>query len=114
MRRRKGAWAASAIDPEVRVKWQVEAGIDAEVMNPTTMLGIMRNPDVPVLQACSEVFNDWLAEFVAYSPKRLIGISTIPMNDVDWAVERTAQDAEQGPKQPHDQLPGPRGLPAVP
>ncbi len=52
-------------DPEVRVKFQVEAGLDAEVMNPTTMLAVMRNPDVPVLHACSEVFNDWLAEFVS-------------------------------------------------
>ena len=60
---------AVGYDPEVRVKFQVEAGLDAEVMNPTSMLGVMRNPDVPVLQACSEVFNDWLAEFVSYSTR---------------------------------------------
>ena len=77
---------AVGYDPEVRVKWQVEAGIDAEVMNPTTMLGVMRNPDAPVLQACSEVFNDWMAEFASYAPQRLVGISVIPMHDVDWAV----------------------------
>ena len=68
---------AVGYDPEVRVKWQLEGGIDAEVMNPTTMLGVMRNPDVPVLQACSEVFNDWMAEFASYDPQRLVGISVI-------------------------------------
>ena len=91
---------AVGYDPEVRVKFQVEAGIDAEVMNPTTMLGLMRNPDVPVLQACSEVFNDWLAEFVSYSPKRLIGISTIPMYDVDWAVDELARTLNKGLNSP--------------
>ncbi len=91
---------AVGYDPEVRVKFQVEAGIDAEVMNPTTMLGLMRNPDVPVLQACSEVFNDWLAEFVSHSPKRLIGISTIPMYDVDWAVNELARTLNKGLNSP--------------
>ncbi len=91
---------AVGYDPEVRVKFQVEAGIDAEVMNPTTMLGLMRNPDVPVLQACSEVFNDWMAEFVSYSPKRLIGISTIPMYDVDWAVNELAKTLNNGLNSP--------------
>ena len=91
---------AVGYDPEVRVKFQVEAGIDAEVMNPTTMLGLMRNPDVPVLQACSEVFNDWMAEFVSYSPKRLIGISTIPMYDVDWAVNELARTLNKGLNSP--------------
>ena len=98
-------------DPEVRVKWQVEAGIDAEVMNPTTMLGIMRNPDVPVLQACSEVFNDWLAEFVSYSPKRLIGISTIPMNDVEWAVNELERTLRNGLNSPMINCQPPEGCP---
>jgi predicted TIM-barrel fold metal-dependent hydrolase len=102
---------AVGYDPEVRVKFQVEAGIDAEVMNPTTMLGLMRNPDVPVLQACSEVFNDWLAEFVSYSPKRLIGISTIPMHDVDWAVNELARTLNKGLNSPMINCQPPEGCP---
>ncbi len=102
---------AVGYDPEVRVKFQVEAGIDAEVMNPTTMLGLMRNPDVPVLQACSEVFNDWLAEFVSYSPKRLIGISTIPMYDVDWAVDELARTLNKGLNSPMINCQPPEGCP---
>ena len=65
------------------------------------MLAILRNPDVEVVQALrAQVFNDWEAEFVAYDPKRLIGVSVIPMHDVDWAVtelERTLRKGLVGP-----------------
>ena len=83
-------------------------------MNPTTMLGVMRNPDVPVLQACSEVFNDWMAEFASYDPQRLVGVSVIPMHDVDWAVGELNRTHEPGPQGAYDQLPGSRGLSAIP
>ena len=79
-------FSSCGFDPEVRVRFQIEAGLDAEVMNPTTMHTIMRNPDVEVLKACSEVYNDWESEFVSYDPKRLIGVSVIPLHDVEWAV----------------------------
>lgn len=86
--------------PEVRMRFQEEAGVKAEVLNPTRMLAILRNPDVEVVQACAQVFNDWEAEFVAYDPKRLIGVSVIPMHDVDWAVmelDRTLRKGLVGP-----------------
>ena len=103
---------AVGYDPEVRVKFQLEAGIDAEVMNPTTMLGLMRNPDGPVLQACSEVYNDWMAEFVSYSPQRLIGISVIPMDDIDWAVDELARTLNRGLKGPMINCQAPEGHPS--
>ena len=87
---------ACGYDPVIRVQFQEEAGIEAEVMNPTRLLGIMRNPDAEVVQACSEVYNDWLAEFVSHNPHRLFGISTIQMNDVDWAVKELERTAKKG------------------
>ena len=87
---------ACGYDPEVRVRFQEEAGLAAEAMNPTTMLGILRNPDAQVLQACSSVFNDWLTEFVSYNPKRLIGVSVIPLHDVDWAVRELERTLSRG------------------
>ena len=108
---REMGMGAVGYDPEVRVRFQLEAGIDAEVMNPTTMLGLMRNPDGPVLQACSEVYNDWMAEFVAYSPERLIGISVIPMLDVDWAVDELARTMKSGLKGPMINCHAPEGCP---
>lgn len=102
---------AVGFDPEVRVKFQIEAGIDAEVMNPTTMLGIMRNPDAPALQACSQVYNDWMAEFVSYSPQRLIGVSAIPMHDIDWAVNELARTLNKGLRGPMINCQPPEGCP---
>ena len=48
---------ACGYDPAVRVRFQEEADIEAEVMNPTRLLGIMRNPDAEVVQACAQVYN---------------------------------------------------------
>ena len=90
-----GGW-----DPAVRIKFQMEADLKAEVMNPTTMLGVLKNPDAEVVQRCSEVYNDWVAEFASHDPSRLIPISVIPMYDLDWAVkelERTLKKGLVGP-----------------
>src|SRR5262245_35952763 len=65
---------ACGYDPAVRVQFQVQAGLAAEVLNPTTMLSILRNPDAAVVQACAAVFNDWEVEFVSHDPIRLIGV----------------------------------------
>ena len=89
-------FGACGYDPAVRVGFQIEAGLDAEVLNPTTMHGIMRNPDVEVLKACSEVYNDWESEFVSHDPKRLIGVSVIPLHDVDWAVKELDRTMKRG------------------
>ena len=91
---------AVGYDPAVRVKFQEEAGVSAEVMNSTRMLAILRNPDVEILQACAEVFNDWEAEFCSYNPKRLIGVSVIPMYDIDWATKELARTLKKGLRGP--------------
>ncbi len=87
---------ACGYDPEVRVRFQQEAGIQAEVMNPTRLMNVMRNPDIEVLEACASVYNDWLAEFVSHDPKRLVGVSVIPMTHVDWAVQELQRTAKKG------------------
>ena len=66
---------ACGYDPAVRVQFQKEAGLEAEVMNPTRLMNIMRNPDAEVLKACAQVYNDWLAEFISHDPTRLVGVS---------------------------------------
>ena len=91
---------AVGYDPAVRVRYQEEAGIAGETMNSTNLLIVFRNPDTEVLEACSQVFNDWIVEFCSYSPKRLLSISVIPMHDIDWAVEelkRTTKNGVRGP-----------------
>lgn len=87
---------ACGYDPVVRVQFQEEAGLKAEVMNPTRLMNVMRNPDTAVLQACSQVYNDWLAEFVSHDFRRLVGVSVIPMDDVEWAVQELQRTAKKG------------------
>jgi predicted TIM-barrel fold metal-dependent hydrolase len=103
--------AACGYDPAIRVRFQEEAEIAAEVMNPTSMLSILRNPDVEVLQACAEVFNDWEAEFVSHDPHRLIGVSVIPMHDVDWAVTELERTVPKGLVSPMIPCQMPEGYP---
>jgi predicted TIM-barrel fold metal-dependent hydrolase len=97
--------------PEVRVRFQEEAGVRAEVLNPTRMLAILRNPDVEVVQACAQVFNDWEAEFISYDPKRLIGVGVIPMHDVEWAVKELQQALQKGLMGPLINCQAPAGCP---
>ncbi len=102
---------ACGYDSAVRVQFQEEANIEAEAMNPTRMLTILRNPDVEVLQACSAVFNDWEAEFIAHNPKRFIGVSVIPMHDVDWAVNELERTLKMGLVAPMIHCQAPAGCP---
>jgi uncharacterized protein len=97
--------------PEVRVRFQEKAGVRAEVLNPTRMLAILRNPDVEVVQACAQVFNDWEAEFISYDPKRLIGVGVIPMHDVEWAVKELQQALQKGLMGPLINCQAPAGCP---
>lgn len=85
--------------PEVRVKFQKDAGVEAEVLNATLMLLILQSPYRNVVRAAARVFNDWMTEFAAYDRKRLIPIGIIPMDDAEWAVielERIIQNGHKG------------------
>ena len=104
---------ACGYDPAVRLDFQKEAAVEAEVLNTTHMLYIMGNPDVEVAQACSTVFNDWLAEFVSLDRRRLLGVGMLPMHDMDCAVTEAQQSLTKG-LGVHDQRPGARGLPSLP
>jgi uncharacterized protein len=103
--------AACGYNPAVRVRFQEEAGIEAEVLNTTRLLAIMRNPDVEIVRACAQVINDWEAEFASYNPKRLIGVSVIPMHDFDWAVGELERTVKKGLKSTMINCQAPEGRP---
>ena len=90
---------ACGYDPAVRVRFQMEAGVEAEVLNSTLMLSVMTNPDAELVRASTQVFNDWLIEFVSHDPQRLVGVGMAPMHDADWAaneMERTLKAGLRG------------------
>lgn len=97
--------------PEVRVDFQKKAGVAAEVMNATLTLLIMQSRYRNVCRAAAAVFNDWLAEFCSYDPKRLIGVSMIPMDDIDWAVAELERTAKKGLRGAIIHLEPPEGCP---
>jgi uncharacterized protein len=88
----------SGWDPVERLKDQDLDGVLAEVLY--SSLGIvLLNMKQPELQmACLRVYNDWLAEFCAHSPNRLIGIGLYPLTalpDVS-EIERCAKRGLKG------------------
>jgi predicted TIM-barrel fold metal-dependent hydrolase len=97
--------------PDVRVEFQKKAGVAVEIMNATTMLLIMRHPDREACELSAQVFNDWLADYVAYDRKRFLGVSMIPMFDVEWALKELERTGKKGLACANVHLVPPPGLP---
>ena len=72
----KGYEAArpSGWDPTPRIDDQELDGVDAEVLYPTLGMPIFCISDAPLQRGCFRVYNDWLAEYCRYAPKRLYGV----------------------------------------
>lgn len=103
-------WEAGYV-PEVRVAYQQEQGIAAEVINSTYMLVMLKVKDREVVRACAEVFNDWIAEFCSYSPKRLLGSAVVPIDDVEWGVRELERVDRKGLTGAMINLDTPEGMP---
>jgi len=60
-------------------------GVDATVMyGPIVPLLV---PDPELRQICYHAYNEWLAEFCATAPERLIGVGLIPIDDAKTAAD---------------------------
>ena len=58
----------------------------ADVLYPTAGLSVFQIDDVELQEACCAVYNDWLSEFCAVDPDRLLGLALIPTFDIVRAV----------------------------
>jgi predicted TIM-barrel fold metal-dependent hydrolase len=88
-----------SFDPRARVSEMLEDHIDAEVIfnGPQTVwLGIKLCPDPALTLACYKAYNDWIAEFQAYDPQRLICNGTLPTTGLDDCVAELYRCAEMG------------------
>ena len=95
---KRGAPLNAGYDPAARVKFQEDAGIDAEVLNPQKGMGFLNGEDQEVMRASAGVYNDWIAEFCAHDPKRLLGFAVVPSMDVPWAVAELKRTVKKGLK----------------
>ena len=76
-----GGW-----DPAERLKDQDIDGVEGEVLHTTLAFRLFWLTDPKLQRACFRVYNDWLSEFCAHSPNRLIGVPLISLYDVNEAV----------------------------
>jgi predicted TIM-barrel fold metal-dependent hydrolase len=69
-----------AMDPAERLKAQDSDSVDAEVLYATADLwdAIKALEDRDLKLACTRAYNDWIADFSAHDPARLIGLAKMP------------------------------------
>ncbi|MBV9119626.1 MAG: amidohydrolase [Chloroflexi bacterium] len=82
--------------PEARLKFIEAAHLDGEMYHPTNMRSMLLLKNRALSMAASEVYNDWMHEFCSADPKRMIAISVVPIEDVDWAIREMKRTAELG------------------
>ena len=76
---------AGAFDGRARLTDMDTEGIDVAVLYPTIGLSIGNAPP-GIAEGLCRAYNDWLHDYCAAAPKRLVGIGAVPMIDVEAAV----------------------------
>ncbi len=70
---------------ELRLADMDRDGVDATVMYGPIVPLLIKDPELR--QVCYRAYNEWLAEFCATAPKRLVGAGLIPIDDPEAAAE---------------------------
>ena len=74
-----------ASDPKARLVDMDTDGVMAEVLYPSVALGYF-GLSQKFQEAAFPLYNDWLAEYCHYAPKRLFGIPCLSAYDIDGAI----------------------------
>jgi predicted TIM-barrel fold metal-dependent hydrolase len=90
---RRGGW-----DPAERLKDMDLDGVEAEVIYTTLGFRQFWFKDAALQRACFRAYNDWLAEYCAYAPKRLAGLALISLYEIDEAVQELQRCRKLGLK----------------
>ena len=90
---RPGGW-----DPAERVKDNALDGVEADVLYTTLGFRIFWLKDAGLQEDCFRVYNDWLAEFVAYAPKKMAGLAMISLYDPKAGARELERCAKMGLK----------------
>ena len=88
----------AAYDPEARLKLMDEVGVHAAALFPNLFLGIERltKIDQELATECVRAYNDFLADWCATDPERLLAQTLVPFWDVDEAVREIERCHERG------------------
>ena len=87
----RGGW-----DPAQRLKDMDQDGIAGDVLYTTLGFRMFWIRDAGFQRACFQVYNDWLAEFCRYDPKRFKGLALISLYDPKAAAEDLRECAKKG------------------
>ena len=68
-------------DPSARVSEMAEDGVSGEVLYPSFCLDLYGLTDAALQEACFRVYNDWIIEYCAAAPDRLLGIGNLAYFD---------------------------------
>lgn len=77
----RGGW-----DPDARLADQDRDGVSAEVIYPTVGMLLCNHRDYDYKKACFDAYNEWIAEYCAAHPDRLIGTGQTAMRSVDEGI----------------------------
>ncbi len=84
------------LDPVKRLDDQKRDGICGEVMYPSLNMLTYSVTDMDVLDAVFRQHNDWVSNYCAVAPERLIGIGCLPIPDIDAAITEMTRAAKLG------------------
>ncbi len=93
-----------SFDPHARLVDMDTDGLDAEVLYPGPLAGlgggggVASIPDVELRTASIRAYNDWLAEFCAVAPDRLVGLALLQLEAPEFAAAELERAAGLGLK----------------
>jgi len=90
---RPGGW-----DPAQRLPDMELDGVEAEVLYTTLGFRLFWLKDAGLQQACFRVYNDWLAEYCSYAPRRLKGLALVSLYDPQAGAQELERCAKLGLK----------------
>jgi len=90
---RPGGW-----DPAERLKDNALDGVEADVLYTTLGFRIFWLKDAELQAECFRVYNDWLAEYCNYAPKRMAGLAMVSLYDPASGVRELERCARMGLK----------------
>ena len=85
-------------DVERRLSDMTKDGIVGEVMYPSLSMFTFAVPDNEIKDAAFRQHNDWILDYCAPNPERLIGVGCLPIPDVAASVAEAKRAGELGVK----------------
>ena len=86
-----------AADPKARLKDMDALGIDQALLFPTLFaeyFPMIENADVAA--ALARAYNDWIRDFSRHSPRRLVPVAVLPVQDINFSLAELRRVVKRG------------------